>query len=221
MRDVIDLDVGSLLREFELYENPPSQKQKSILEAAETLFSERGFDASSTKEIARRANTTERTLFKHFPSKRDLLRRVVFGVLAKTLLPMQIRQVRKFTKASYQSFQELIFAFGEDRVETGKTHGAKLKILVMELLQNEGFRAQFAKLWRRHIWSDFVKAVERFQKEGSLRNDVRPEALAQVSLLVIAGFVATRHLLKLGKVGGGDTDLQVLLEVLFEGLNPR
>lgn len=69
MRDSIDLDVGSLIREFQLYENPASPKQRSILDAAESLFSERGFDASSTAEIARLAKTTERTLFKHFPSK--------------------------------------------------------------------------------------------------------------------------------------------------------
>ncbi|MEZ4750432.1 MAG: helix-turn-helix domain-containing protein [Bdellovibrionota bacterium] len=221
MRDDIELDVRSLIREFELYENPASQKQKSILEAAETLFSERGFDASSTAEIARRASTTERTLFKHFPSKNDLLKRVVFGVLAKTLMPMQIRQVRKFTQGFFDGFQDLILAFAHDRVETGKAHGSKVKILVTELLQNERFRSQFARLWRRHIWDDFVEAVKRYQKEGSLRKDVRPEVIVQLSLLVIAGFVATRFLFKLGKAASADKDLQVLLKILFTGLNPR
>lgn len=134
---------------------------------------------------------------------------------------MQIRLVRKFTQAPFKSFQALILAFANDRVATGRAHGPKMKILVMELLQNEGFRKQFAKLWRRHIWSDFVASAERFQKEGTLRRDVPPEILAQLCLMVIAGFVATRYLLKLGKSEGAERELQTLLKTLFTGLEPK
>jgi AcrR family transcriptional regulator len=44
-----------------------------LLEAAMELFRERGFDATTVAEIAARAGLTERTFFRHFTDKREVL----------------------------------------------------------------------------------------------------------------------------------------------------
>jgi AcrR family transcriptional regulator len=44
-----------------------------LQEAALALFSERGFDQTTTAEIADRAGLTERTFFRHFTDKREVL----------------------------------------------------------------------------------------------------------------------------------------------------
>lgn len=44
-----------------------------IVEAAASLFAERGFDAVSVMEIARRAGVVEKTVFNHFPVKEGLV----------------------------------------------------------------------------------------------------------------------------------------------------
>jgi AcrR family transcriptional regulator len=41
--------------------------------AALELYQERGFDATTTGDIAARAGVTERTFFRHFPDKKDVL----------------------------------------------------------------------------------------------------------------------------------------------------
>lgn len=43
------------------------------MEAALTLFSERGFDQTTAEEIAKAAGLTERTFFRHFTDKREVL----------------------------------------------------------------------------------------------------------------------------------------------------
>jgi AcrR family transcriptional regulator len=48
-----------------------------ILDAAEKLFAERGFDATPTAAIARSADVPKGLLFYYFPSKTDLLRALV------------------------------------------------------------------------------------------------------------------------------------------------
>ena len=59
-------------------ENQPDHKiiysngEKAILEAAEILFAEKGFDAVSMSAIARLANTSKPNIYHHFKNKNEL-----------------------------------------------------------------------------------------------------------------------------------------------------
>ena len=44
-----------------------------LQEAALALYSERGFDSTTAAQIAERAGLTERTFFRHFSDKREVL----------------------------------------------------------------------------------------------------------------------------------------------------
>ena len=56
---------------FYVREDDPPAKQE-ILRAAMKLFSERGFDATSIRDIARESGYTNPALYKHFASKEEL-----------------------------------------------------------------------------------------------------------------------------------------------------
>ena len=76
----------------------PSQRQpaahadatrRSIVDAAVETFAERGFDAASTREIARRAGVEQGLLTYHFPTKDALWRAAadrVFGTLVEGVM---------------------------------------------------------------------------------------------------------------------------------------
>ncbi|MBM2623597.1 TetR/AcrR family transcriptional regulator [Actinoplanes sp. LDG1-06] len=49
------------------------EARERLENAALTLFAARGFDAVTTAEIAALAGVTERTFFRHFPDKREVL----------------------------------------------------------------------------------------------------------------------------------------------------
>jgi AcrR family transcriptional regulator len=52
----------------------PRKDARALLQAAAlTLFQEKGFDQTTTADIADRAGVTERTLFRHFPDKKEVL----------------------------------------------------------------------------------------------------------------------------------------------------
>ena len=56
---------------------PPQERAAEIMRCARALFCERGFEKTSTADIAQRAGVVEGTLYRYFPTKRDLLVRVV------------------------------------------------------------------------------------------------------------------------------------------------
>jgi len=49
-----------------------AERRRVIIEAALTLFSQKGFQGTTTKEIAQAAGCSEATLFKHFATKDEL-----------------------------------------------------------------------------------------------------------------------------------------------------
>ncbi|OAU92704.1 TetR family transcriptional regulator, partial [Lacticaseibacillus rhamnosus] len=51
-----------------------STKQQAVLKASLKLFSEQGYDRTSTQEIARVAQVSEGTVYKQFKTKEGILR---------------------------------------------------------------------------------------------------------------------------------------------------
>lgn len=50
----------------------PQAKRRQLLAAAQDLFAEQGFDATSTAQVAQRAGVSEGILFHHFGNKKNL-----------------------------------------------------------------------------------------------------------------------------------------------------
>src|SRR5438067_1534743 len=51
---------------------PASDRRRQLLEGALDIFSRKGFEGTTTKEIAAAAGVTEAIIFRHFPSKQAL-----------------------------------------------------------------------------------------------------------------------------------------------------
>ncbi len=60
-------------------------RKAQILNAAAAIFSQKGFERATTREIAAAADVSEGTLYNYFGSKRDLLLGLVQNIAAETL----------------------------------------------------------------------------------------------------------------------------------------
>ena len=56
-----------------------ARNRRKLLDAATGLFAQRGYRGTTTRDIAAAAGITERTLFRHVPSKAVLFREAVIG----------------------------------------------------------------------------------------------------------------------------------------------
>jgi AcrR family transcriptional regulator len=94
------LTLADIERETDRFLMPATEKEADILRAAVNLLGERGVDGATTAEIAKRAGVTERTLFRYFPSKRDLVRRVLAPTILRTILTREWRPFRALLDGS-------------------------------------------------------------------------------------------------------------------------
>lgn len=73
--------------------SPPPNARERILDAAFSLFCERGIEASTTREISQRAEVNEVTIFRHFGSKEGL----VAAILERFLSDDALDHLRQLT----------------------------------------------------------------------------------------------------------------------------
>jgi AcrR family transcriptional regulator len=75
-----------------------SDLRSDILAAAQQVFTERGYAAASTREIAERANAAEPLIFRHFERKAKLFAAAVFDPIERTL-DEHLGELRKMYKS--------------------------------------------------------------------------------------------------------------------------
>src|SRR6266705_491038 len=51
---------------------PGDERRAAIVRAVRNVFAEKGFDGTTTRELAQAAGVSEALLFKHFPNKESL-----------------------------------------------------------------------------------------------------------------------------------------------------
>lgn len=72
-----------------------SEKQVKIIQAAIESFSEKGYAATSTSEIAMKAGVAEGTIFRHYKTKKVLLMSILLPTLSKVIAPFFMKSFVK------------------------------------------------------------------------------------------------------------------------------
>ncbi len=164
-----------------------------ILDAAETVFAERGFEAASLREIARRADIQQPGLYNHFASKRDLYA----AVLDRALTPMAEAMGERVQGARSRKDFERLPAVMTDLL----LDHPRISALFQQALQSDDAPGQ--DLMRE--WLDRLLAMGVETIRGSA---TRPPDRADLAIQIVAMFnVTTGYFLSqraLDSLGAGD-----------------
>ena len=182
-----------------------------ILEAAERLFAERGFDRTSTARIAAAASVPHGLIFYHFKTKMDLLLAVVRDreVLAlDSLLPPAAAATdgsADLARAVGDLWQHLSAALGRPSIVR--------RIIFQELAAHPEVRQRALEL------HDQITAVvsRHLAALSGQAHQPRPEHEAAARLLTIAAGMAPL----LGEPGQGRLDAEAVAALIACGLGTR
>ena len=130
------------------------QGKKKIMRSAVELISTKGYDGTSTLNIAEHAGLSQATLFKYFKTKVDLLTAILhpvvpglFGSFFEELL-------------TFETTEEKVHYFVHNRMTYLKKNRALIKIIFHEIFSNNKLRNE-----QKFIWNTIQDKLQKFHKE--------------------------------------------------------
>jgi len=194
-----------------------SEKERSILLAAVELIGERGIDGATTAEIARRANVTEKTLFRYFPSKQDLVRRVMFPLIIDTGLTKQWGILEQVLRSHSPTLKKLCAAAMTEELAMVRRNAAFARVSTIELLRNEEMRDAMGKLWSKMIWQPLLDSLKELRAKGEIRKDVDLEVLGRALHCLHVGYFITSTVFAPDRRWNDDAQIEAMADLLARG----
>ena len=190
------------------------ERRNQILDAAERVFLERGFEETTMDELASEAELAKGTLYLYFKNKEDLL----VDLLVRRRSPLLQRfgeaaadatdgldHVRRLIEAQHQSFAgdpPQFRRFFLHRIVDGPPDSSDAP----------GVDAHSRHV--RRVVSSFLQAIERGQGDGSIRTDLNPHALtAQIWGGTVGTLLMEMHLPRMRERLGHTVDADALSEM--------
>ncbi|CAM5668347.1 hypothetical protein SGLAM104S_03501 [Streptomyces glaucescens] len=161
-----------------------AEARRRLQQAALELYRERGFDQTTTAEIAARAGVNERTFFRHFPDKREVLfdgeadlRAALMQAVTEAPDGLQPLEVLLYAFRKAGRILEDNRPFSEPRLaiiavtpalrERDLAKAASLTEAVAEALRQRGVAARLAGLAAQTGWAAFHHAAQAWIDDSS------------------------------------------------------
>jgi len=164
----------------------------AILEAAEQLFADKGFDAVSVNEIALAAGFSKANVFHHFHSKQDL-----YLAVLKAASDRSCGEVGRQALAGDGSLQERLGQFMVNYLSVLTTQPRSSRLILREVMENG--EQNGATLARELFTGNFVRIVGLIragQSSGVLRKDLNAELLTVLLVGINVFFFQTRAVMQ-------------------------
>jgi len=150
-------------------EGSETKRQSELLELAAELFADRGYKATTVRDIAQAAGILSGSLYHHFDSKESIIDEILSSYLDKVL------QDYRATLAANLSPRETLAALIERSLSDLRDRRHAIVIYQNELRYLSKL-SRFAYLLEaaREFERTWIAVIERGIAEGDFRSDIRP-----------------------------------------------
>lgn len=211
------LTIEALRGEAASYARPRTAKEAAIVDAATRLFGQQGYEATRTAEIAAAAGVTERTLFRYFPSKEKLYRRVMFPALLVAAVPRALTDAGKLFGTDADSYADWHRRVLGLRVAAARDAAPQFRLLISSLMSDDALRRKVIEIWKKNVLGPLLATVRRFQERGQLRRELKPEALARAIISLNLGYIFASALLAPEVQWDDAAEIEATVELMLRG----
>ncbi|MGQ0666347.1 MAG: TetR/AcrR family transcriptional regulator [Nitrospiraceae bacterium] len=139
------------------------ERQASLISAAASLFAAKGFEGTTTKEIAKATGVSEALLFKHFPTKRALYA----AILAEKAQYSGLREAVE-DAARKQDDRRLFTLLAGYRIRKG-ADPTLLRLLLFSALEGHEMSDMFFQQQYRVFYDLLANYIRRRIEDGAFR----------------------------------------------------
>lgn len=161
--------------------------EKQLIEAAEKILCQKGFENASMDEIAQAAQFTKRTVYQHFRNKEDLY----FAVALKGYQQMltQLKKADKKDRTGYEKLEGLFHNFSRFCKENPELY----RLISSWSHIGKDFTGDNNRLQELQQWSGQLAAViqafiETGKEDGSIQQDTDSNTTAYSLVFLSIGF---------------------------------
>jgi AcrR family transcriptional regulator len=174
----------------------PAQRKQEILDAALSVFAERGFEAARLDDIAARAGVAKGTLYLYFADKEKLFEEVVRGAVKPII--ERIGALAATADVSISKVLDGLFQVMEQDIL------ATRRKLIIRLIVAEGPRfPRIAESYYRNVVGQVMPLVRTLAERAHRRRELPTDALVRYPQLVAAPLL-----------------LAVIWDALFQRIDP-
>jgi AcrR family transcriptional regulator len=201
-------------------EDKLTDKQKKIILAAIETFSEKGYAASSTSEIAKKAGVAEGTIFRHYKTKKELLVSIVAPLMTKFLAPLVVNDFNKVLDREFETVEDFLRATIENRRDLLVRMLPVVKIIFQEIPFQPELREQFFELVVNNIYKRVEKVIIGYQEKGLLM-DMPPASIARLTITNILGFLISRYILFPQLDWDDELEIERTIQFIMHGIGKK
>lgn len=149
-------------------------RKQQILQVATQLFASRGFEGTTTREIAKRAKVNEAIIFRHFPTKEDLYWAVIE---AKCRAKIGIQGLMEILETG-TDLRSTFITLAETMLRRREKDPSLMRLLLFSGLENHRLSQRFFQTYVSDYYEKLGEFIQHRVEAGEFRK-VNPQLAAR------------------------------------------
>lgn len=163
-----------------------TKKQKDVLRASLDLFSGKGFEETTTKDISTLAGVSEGTVYKVYKTKQAILDAIIAPFI-KQELPEMVDDVKDLINSERNiPVKEYFRMIAADRFKLINDNKKLLRVVIRSMLIENTAKEIITERIFKMIFGDFNSVIKYYQDQGEIEKKPVTEILH-----VIVGIIAS------------------------------
>ena len=197
-------------------ENSMTEKQLSILISAIELFSEKGYEATSTSEIAKNAKVAEGTIFRYYKTKRDLLFAIPSVLSKSSLFKIFLDDFSEILNDDHINFETFLRKVILNRRRFVSENAPILKVIIQEVPFHPELRQKILNTVIFPSVNKFTTIIDKFKKQGDII-DIPSSSIVNLIATSVFGYIFV-HYIALPELQQHEENVDYLIQYIMNGV---
>ena len=196
-------------------------KQKILKETIE-LISKKGYAATSTREIAEKADVSEATIFKYYKSKDNLLQTIVMDTVEKLFKTSSKEKIPNILNNNKdKNSKELLRLLIRERLDFFGTHKKEFKVIFQEMLINK----KVQRYVKEKVWNKMVDVSDEIyfhiKSNHQLKKDLDPYMFRKTLFGILFFTILFEEIIDDDKILNNEEQSKLISEIIFSGIKEK